>query len=369
MERVILSCITAFAISYLIFPSAIRAFHRFSLVDNPGGRKIHKKETPALGGVPIFIGIIIALAVWMPIDIIGRYKFHIVAISCIFFVGLVDDLNPLKAVHKLIWQICVASLLFGFCDIRIESLYGLFGVYDIPLWFSYLITTFTIIVITNSYNLIDGIDGLAGSVGAITLLMFGGWFLLNDELHYGMISIAFSGSLIAFLFFNWSPSKIFLGDSGTAIVGLLIAFVTIHFIKVNASLPIGSPLKFAANVGTPIGLLIIPLLDTTRIFLIRTLSGGSFMKPDNNHIHHVLLTLGYSHQKSTLILVSIKVSFMLIVLSLASYTDMVVLPVVIASALLFSLVLNIICRKRYSTLRTAKKATNRAKQVFMKKSA
>jgi UDP-GlcNAc:undecaprenyl-phosphate/decaprenyl-phosphate GlcNAc-1-phosphate transferase len=162
-----------------------------------------------------------------------------------------------------------------------------------PFWLSYFATIFTIIVITNSYNLIDG---LAGSIGFITLLFFGSWFLINGKEHFSFIALSFSGSLLAFLIFNWKPAKIFLGDSGTQIVGLLIALNTVYFIQFNAHLPKEATFKFIANIGTPLGLLIIPLTDTIRIFLKRTLSGKSFMVADNSHIHHVLLSFGKKSQ-------------------------------------------------------------------------
>ncbi|MFY0651252.1 MAG: undecaprenyl/decaprenyl-phosphate alpha-N-acetylglucosaminyl 1-phosphate transferase [Cyclobacteriaceae bacterium] len=365
MERAILSFVTAFAISYLIFPPAIKAFYNFGLVDNPGGRKIHTSETPALGGIPIFLGVILSLSVWLPIGMIANYKFFIVAIVFIFILGLRDDLSPVKAIQKLIGQIAAASLLFFLCDIRIESFYGLFGLYQMPLWLSYFATVFTIIVITNAYNLIDGIDGLAGSVGLITLLFLGTWFLITGEEHFSFIGLAFAGAILAFLIYNWSPSKIFMGDSGSSIIGLLIAFYTIYFISSNAHLPSSATLKFKANIGTPVGLLIIPLLDTFRIFIKRTFAGKSFMKPDNNHIHHVLLSLGNDHKQATIILISIKLAFLILVFSLRKYPDMVVLPIVVGSAILFSVILNL-AYKRHQSKQGGNKG-DKPNQVFINK--
>jgi len=366
MDRAILSFITAFAISYLVFPPAIKAFHKFSLVDDPGGRKIHTKETPAMGGIPIFLGVIISLAVWLPIGMIAQYKFYIVAISFIFILGLRDDLSPVTALQKLLGQIGAASILFFLCDIRIESFYGLFGLYQMPLWLSYFATVFTIIVITNSYNLIDGIDGLAGSVGLITLLFFGCWFLLNGRIHFSFIALAFSGALLAFLNFNWSPSKIFLGDSGTSIVGLLIALYTVYFIQLNAGLADAATFKFKANIGTPIGLLILPLVDTIRVFVKRTLDGKSFMEADNSHIHHVLLSLGNNHKQATIILLAIKIFFLAVVFSLRRYSDLVVLPVVIGTALTLTIILNVTYRKRKERGDLDTKTTD-SNQVFINK--
>jgi UDP-GlcNAc:undecaprenyl-phosphate GlcNAc-1-phosphate transferase len=366
MDRAILSLITAFAISYLIYPPAIRAFHRFSLLDNPGGRKIHTSDTPALGGIPIFIGIIISLLVWLPIGLIAQYKFILVALSFIFLLGLRDDLTPVSAIQKLIGQIAAASLLFFLCDIRIESFYGVFGLYQMPIMLSYFITVFTIIVITNAYNLIDGIDGLAGSVGLITLLFFGTWFLLNGKTHFSFIAFAFAGSLVAFLIFNWRPAKIFLGDSGTSVVGLLIAIYTVYFIDLNAKLPDDATFKFIAEVGAPVGFLILPLADTARVFIKRTLSGKSFMEPDNNHIHHVVLSLGFNHSQATSILILVKVFFLILVFSLRQYPDKILLPIIVGTAIAFSVLLNMAYKRRK---RNNMKTDKEKGQIFINKSA
>lgn len=370
MDRAILSFITAFAISYLVFPPAIKAFHRFSLVDDPGGRKIHKKQTPAMGGIPIFIGVIISLAVWLPIGMIANYKFYIVAIAFIFILGLRDDLSPVTALQKLLGQIGAASILFFLCNIQIESFYGLFGLQQMPLWLSYIVTVFTIIVITNAYNLIDGIDGLAGSIGFITLLFFGCWFLMNDKTHFSFIALSFAGAILAFLNFNWSPSKIFLGDSGTSIVGLLIALYAVYFIDLNAALPKAATFKFHADIGTPVGILIIPLVDTVRVFVKRTLAGKSFMEPDNNHIHHVLLSLGNNHKQATIILLMVKLYFLILVFSLRSYGDLVVLPIVVGSAIILSVALNMAFRqKKKAREKSDRKDDNKPNQVFINKTA
>jgi UDP-N-acetylmuramyl pentapeptide phosphotransferase/UDP-N-acetylglucosamine-1-phosphate transferase len=369
MDRAILSFVTAFAISYLIFPPAIKAFHKFSLVDDPGGRKIHKKQVPALGGIPIFFGVVVSLLVWLPIGMIAHYKFYLVAIAFIFILGLRDDLSPVSALQKLIGQVGAASILFFLCNIRIDSFYGLFGLYDMPYWLSYFVTLFTIIVITNAYNLIDGIDGLAGSIGCLTLLFLGSWFVIQGRVHFSFIALAFAGSLLAFLIYNWSPSKIFMGDSGSSIVGLLIAMYTVYFIDFNAALSEKAPFKFTAEVGTAVGLLIIPLVDTGRVFIKRTLAGKSFMEPDNNHIHHVLLAMGNDHRQATIILLMVKAYFIILLFSLRNYPDKIVIPAIVGSAILLSLGLNYAYRQHKKKRDQGKDNQDKSKQVYINKTA
>ncbi len=170
------AAITSFVIAFLIVPVIIKYSLRKNLVDIPGRRKIHKKVTPSMGGIAIFIGFFISSLIWIDIQGWGSIKFILVALFVIFFIGVRDDLVPLRPMIKLIGQIMSASLLIFLFDLRIRSFYGIFGVHELPLVVSYVITYFTIIVITNSFNLIDGLDGLAGTISIVALLAFGVWF-------------------------------------------------------------------------------------------------------------------------------------------------------------------------------------------------
>ena len=182
------------------------------------------------------------------------------------------------------------------------SLYGLFGVYEIPVAVSYILSAFTIIVITNAYNLIDGVDGLAGSVGIICSLFFGVWFYLIDANAYAFLSFAILGGLLAFLQFNWAPSKVFMGDTGSLMIGFFLSIVTIKFIDLNYNLQEAHPFRFDAFIGPAIAVFIVPLYDTLRVFIKRMLRGKSPMHPDRTHLHHILLRLGCNHAQATGIL-------------------------------------------------------------------
>ncbi|MDA0194641.1 MAG: hypothetical protein O2887_03920 [Bacteroidetes bacterium] len=142
---------TAFVISFFTFPIAITVINEFRLHDAPGGRKIHSVSTPSLGGIPIFLGILLSILFWVPIPKISEYKFLIASLIIAFILGLRDDLINLKASQKLVGQLIPAALLILFADIRFTSLYGLFGIYEIPYWTSLIITTFTFIVVTNAF--------------------------------------------------------------------------------------------------------------------------------------------------------------------------------------------------------------------------
>ena len=156
-----------------MFPVFIKFFKRKNFLDDPGGRKIHTAKTPAMGGLPIFIGFAISILIWAPFEILREVKFVLSSLSIMFIIGFRDDLINLRAYQKLIGQVAAAMIIIAICDIRFTSLYNLFGLQEVPLAVSYALSLFTIIVITNAYNLIDGIDGLSGSVGIISTLFFG----------------------------------------------------------------------------------------------------------------------------------------------------------------------------------------------------
>ena len=292
MAKEIAAAITSFVIAFLIVPVIIKYSLRKNLVDIPGRRKIHKKVTPSMGGIAIFVGFFVSSLIWTEIQEWGYIKFILVALFVIFFIGVRDDLVPLRAMVKLVGQIMAASLVIFLFDLRIRTFYGLFGVYELPLIVSYFITYMTFIVITNSFNLIDGLDGLAGTIAIVALLAFGIWFYLVDQEIFSILSFAMLGAIFAFLIFNWEPSEVFMGDTGALVIGMMLAILAIHFINVNYSLPIMTPYKFKGSVGTAACIIIIPLVDTLRIVILRLSKGQSPFKPDKSHVHHAIMRLG-----------------------------------------------------------------------------
>ncbi|HMQ00002.1 MAG TPA: MraY family glycosyltransferase, partial [Cyclobacteriaceae bacterium] len=196
--------ITAFIIAFLILPVIIKYSFQKNLVDTPGRRKIHAKETPRLGGIAVFMGFLVGLLVWMEYNEIPNVKYRLASLGAMFFLGVRDDLVPLKATHKLLGQIIAAFILVHLADIRLTSLYGIFGYTDyLPMWVSYILSIFTLIIIINSFNLIDGLDGLAGTLACVSLLFFGIWFYLTGDIYFSILSFAMFGSLLAFMIFNW----------------------------------------------------------------------------------------------------------------------------------------------------------------------
>jgi UDP-GlcNAc:undecaprenyl-phosphate GlcNAc-1-phosphate transferase len=342
------SAITAFVISFLIVPVIIKYSLQKNLVDMPGRRKIHKKETPSMGGIAIFCGFFISLLIWVEFSEWKEIKFILVALFVIFFIGVRDDLVPLKPLFKLIGQILAAMVLIVFFDLRLKSFYGLFGIFELHTVISYLITLFTIIIITNSFNLIDGLDGLAGCVSIIALLAFGIWYFLIGDQVFAVLAFAMLGAILAFLIFNWEPSEVFMGDTGALVIGMMLAILAIHFIDVNYNLNITNRYRFNASVTTATCFIIIPLVDTTRIIILRLKKGQSPFTPDKSHIHHAIMRLGMSHSQTTLTLGAIQLVFISIAIIFHDVQERYLLIGVVLLSIVMSVILDALILKRLS---------------------
>ncbi|MCW5932478.1 MAG: undecaprenyl/decaprenyl-phosphate alpha-N-acetylglucosaminyl 1-phosphate transferase, partial [Bacteroidetes bacterium] len=176
MINIAFSCITAFIITFLAIPSIIKVAVIKNLFDEPGGRKAHKSSIPTLGGLAIFAGVVFAFTFWSAGFNLQDTQYIIAAMTIIFFIGIKDDIVELPAIKKLYGQLIAAIIIVLFANIRITGLYGIFGIDQVPYWFSILFSIFTIILIINAFNLIDGVDGLAAGIGAIAAFTYGIYF-------------------------------------------------------------------------------------------------------------------------------------------------------------------------------------------------
>ena len=340
MAKELAAAITSFVIAFLIVPVIIKYSLAKNLVDIPGRRKIHKKVTPSMGGIAIFVGFFISSMIWLNIEELGYIKFILVALFVIFFIGVRDDLVPLRAMVKLVGQIMAASLLIFLFDLRIKTFYGLFGLHELPNIVSYMITYLTVVVITNSFNLIDGLDGLAGTIAIVALLAFGVWFYLVNDQIFSILAFSMLGGIFAFLIFNWEPSEVFMGDTGALVIGMMLAIMTIHFINVNYSLPAMTEYKFNGSVGSAACIIIIPLVDTLRIVILRISKGQSPFAPDKSHVHHAIMRLGMSHSQTTLILGGVQILYIVLAIIFQEFSDIYVLSGLLVLSFLLSVTLD-----------------------------
>jgi UDP-GlcNAc:undecaprenyl-phosphate/decaprenyl-phosphate GlcNAc-1-phosphate transferase len=340
------AAVTSFVICFLIIPVIIKYSLEKNLVDIPGRRKIHKKITPSMGGIAIFIGFVVSALIWMEVSQWKEMRFILIALFIVFFIGVRDDLVPLRPFMKLLGQLMAAAVLIALFDLRLKSLYGLLGIYDIPLIASYAITLFTIIVITNSFNLIDGLDGLAGTIAVIALLAFGISFYLAGDIVFAVLSFSMVGAVIAFLFFNWDPSEIFMGDTGALVIGMMLAISAIHFIDLQYNLPVANPNKFTSAISGAVCFIIIPLADTLRIFILRIIRKQSPFTPDKSHIHHNIMRLGFSHGHSTMILGLSQAIFVILAVIVRQLNDNYVLLGLLILCIILSFVLDRVMQNR-----------------------
>ncbi|HEY4060357.1 MAG TPA: MraY family glycosyltransferase [Puia sp.] len=303
MFDVLLSIAISFTITFLAIPAIINVAEMKKLFDMPDERKVHHTPITPLGGVGIFAGFIFGSLLTVHFNQYSDLQYFIAASFVIFFLGLKDDILVISPVKKFIGQVLAAFIIIYYGGIQIRSMHGFLGIYQVPEMFSLLLTYFAVIVVINSFNLIDGVDGLAGSLGLLSTVIFGVYFLEVHLLPYAVIAFSLAGSLLAFLIFNFQPAKIFMGDTGSLLVGTINSILVIKFINVANTSDVSFPITASPAVGFTI--LMVPLLDTLRVFGIRIFHRRSPFSPDRNHIHHLLLDRGFSHRAITFFLVAV----------------------------------------------------------------
>lgn len=342
MLTLVLSLLMAFALVYAILPATIRIAHQKGLVADPNNRSSHHTSTPTIGGIPIFIGVMFTTLLLAPAEEWGQLQYILSGIVIVFLVGIKDDIEALSPLHKMTGLLVAISILIVRGGVQLKGMYGLFGVEgDFPYWLCILISAFTLLVITNSFNLIDGINGLAGTVGTIASLSFGIYFFMTEHVYLGILSMTTTGSLLAFLRFNMQPAKTFMGDTGALVVGLLLGVMTIKFIDIASAPDVKQVFRFTSPVAVAVGIMIIPLFDTIRVFTTRILHKQSPLSPDRRHIHHLLIDSGFKHLEATAILGLANLFFISAVFYLDPVLDLhYLIALLIGVALLFTFFLH-----------------------------
>lgn len=312
MFDILLSVIISFTITFLAIPIIITIAERKKLYDIPDARKVHVTPISSLGGFGIFAGFVLASLITITFDGAPEFQYYMAAAFVIFFLGLKDDILIISPIKKFIGQMLAVFLIIYKGGLQITSMHGFLGIYELPETFSLLLTYFAMLVIINAFNLIDGIDGLAGSLGLMASIVFGFYFLKVGSIPYSIMAFALAGSLIAFLIFNFEPARIFMGDTGSLLVGLINSILVVKLINVGASPLVSLPLESSPAVGFVI--LLVPLMDTLRVFAIRMFNRRSPFSPDRNHVHHLLLDRGLSHRSIAIILTGINLTCVVLVL-------------------------------------------------------
>lgn len=313
---IIASLLFSFLVCYRLIPTVITIARQKKLYDEPNKRSAHTTVIPSLGGVAIFIGFSLALMIFSNGFMVHELKYIVAATLIMFGLGIKDDILVISPRKKLAGQIVAALIVIIMGNIRFTNFHGILGIHEIPYIVSVIFTIFVIIVITNGFNLIDGIDGLASGISGLCTLAFGTWFYITGNYEYVILAASLLGSLIAFFRFNvfGKKNKIFMGDTGSMILGLIISLLVIKFNEIN----IVPDFKYAIHSAPAVsfGILIVPLFDTLRVMFIRIKNRRSPFQPDKNHVHHRLLTLGYKHVQATIRIMAVNIIFITLVILL-----------------------------------------------------
>ena len=312
----------SFLLSYKAIPVIIRISKSKNLMDIPGDRSSHEYKIPNLGGIALFYTIGICAPIFA-YELFVQYRFLFPALVILLYIGVMDDILVMKAYKKLIGQIVIATMMVVGSDVRIRSLFGLFGIYELEYFVSVFFSIFSFIILINAFNLIDGIDGLAGIFAVISFSIFGFSYYRLGEYNYPMVilCVVIIGSLLGFLYYNLSNNwrqKIFMGDTGSMIIGFILVFTAFYFIDLFISggdtVPIGRP-KYHMETAPIIAaaILIIPIIDTLNVIIVRLLNKKSPLRADRNHIHHKVLDLGFTHKKATAFIITYYMGIVLVI--------------------------------------------------------
>lgn len=330
--------LSSYLVVFFSIPNIIKVAYQKRLFDDPAEiRKVHKRMIPNLGGIAIFTAFLFSSSLLIPHHLLMEGNILMSAGLVLFMTGLKDDLVGLTPSIKFLAQVFSALIVSVIADIRIDHLYGLFGVEELNFTSSIILTVIFIVAIINAFNLVDGIDGLAGTLTLICSFSFAYIFFKAGEIGWFYMTLSLAGAALGFLFFNITPAKIFMGDSGSLLIGFIASIFSVKFLSIDSQIPIQlGGIVVIEKIGVVLAILIIPIFDTVRVFTLRILNNKSPFTADSNHLHHRLLFLGLSHIQSTFILGLTNVMFIILVISLQGLSTSQIVGVV----LLFALTVN-----------------------------
>ncbi|NGP76662.1 undecaprenyl/decaprenyl-phosphate alpha-N-acetylglucosaminyl 1-phosphate transferase [Balneolaceae bacterium YR4-1] len=294
LMRVVPAVFTSVIICFISIPVIIKIAELKKLMDEPDKkRKIHKEVVPTLGGIGIFAAFMISFSIWGSAASLESYPFFVAGLFILLLVGIRDDILTISPNKKLLIQLLAAAEIVIGGGVVLTDFGGILGIYQVPWYLGAGITILAFVSLINAINLIDGIDGLAGGIGIVVSSILGIWFWYTGFVALSVLAFSLSGALIGFLIYNVHPAKIFMGDTGSMAVGFILAYLVIQFLVANSTVVSSGWYIENAHIFA-ISLLIIPIVDTLRVFTLRVASGKSPFVADRNHTHHQLLDVGMS---------------------------------------------------------------------------
>ena len=326
MPDYMMAFVIAAGVALLITPGVIFLAAKTGAMDAPDARKVHKKPIPRIGGLGIYAAFMVAmLSIMFVVPLSDEVTNELIGLmvggSLIVLVGIIDDYKNLPAKVKLVGQILAAAVLVVVFDVRIDFITDPFGDYIYTEWFAIPVTIFWSVGLTNTVNLIDGLDGLAAGVSTIAAITI---FLVALQQSFVLVAVltaALAGAAFGFLYYNFNPARIFMGDSGSMFLGYMLAGISV----------IGA-VKSAATIAliVPILALGLPILDTTFAIVRRYRGGVPIFKPDKGHLHHRLLDLGFSQRQAVLLMYVISALLGLSAVALTEVSTQIAILIVCA---------------------------------------
>ncbi len=332
--RLLLAFSWAFLVAIFAVPSIIRIAHQKNMLDQPNGRTVHVSLTPRLGGVAVYAGFLSALTIFAPLQ--NGLQELLAGCTVLFFIGLKDDLVSVSPFKKFVAQLLATGIVMFMADVRVTSFHGIFGIHELPMGLSYAFTFVVIVGVTNAINLIDGLDGLAGSLTVIMTTIFGAYFYRYGGSTYGnyaFVAMCLVGGMLGFLRYNFHRATIFMGDTGSLVCGFIVSVLAIEFIELH---PAGD-----ASPSVALGILFVPLFDTLRVSVIRVLNGQSPFAPDKNHVHHRILAMGFKQMSTVIILGALSLTVSLFVVAFFHLGNLMLIAALGLISLMLSAVLGV----------------------------
>ncbi|MBQ1858917.1 MAG: undecaprenyl/decaprenyl-phosphate alpha-N-acetylglucosaminyl 1-phosphate transferase [Paludibacteraceae bacterium] len=350
IEHSYLIGLVSFALGWMGMPVVIRIAKAKGFVVRPNKRMSHTGEVPNIGGLDIYFSVMLSYLLF-DYSQVAHNQFFMIGIAAIMAVGFIDDVLVLNPLSKLLGETLAGVALIGFSDLRITHLHGLFGIEGIGVIPSYLISLFILVAIINAINLIDGIDGLASGLGILYCLFFAIYFHLVGSTSWSILAICMIGALAVFFIFNvfGNREKIFMGDSGSLLLGYLLTAFVFRFCEQNAHHVVPEIYHMSAAPAVAICVLTVPIFDTIRVSLTRIKHHCSPFKPDKNHIHHLLLRTGLNHIQTTCVLLSVSVVFIGLAILGRNWNMWLLLFADFALATVMTLILWRVINKKIST--------------------
>lgn len=338
--------LSSFAITFFGIPSIIKIARIKNLFDLPGDRTSHIEPTPRLGGTLIFAGVILSSILFTDMYNAPRLKYIIAGMLVLFFIGIKDDIISLSLYKKIIGQLCACLILIIPGNIRIIDFYGISGVGNTSYVASAIVTLSLLMVLINSMNLTDGIDGLAAGIGIVASIVFGILFTFFGELSYAVMSYSLTGSLLAFFWYNSfsKKNKIFLGDTGSMIIGFLLAVFAIHFLKLQSFVVPNNTVLSNAPALT-FAILVFPLFDTFRIIVIRLFNKRPVFQADSNHLHHLVLKISKTHLRATVKIIFVNILIITLTYIFRSLGNIILIASIFLTCTLISVILHYYIKK------------------------